>query len=403
MPLIADSVATSTLTLLFWLSLAALLYNYVGYPVLVALAARLFPAKKPSTTSLHQDDLPHVTVLIVAYNAEQHIRQRIENVLACEYPSDRIDILVASDGSDDATVQTVEALNLPHVRAIEFAERRGKTRTLVDAVRKVDSDVVLFTDATNRFEHSAIRNLARHFTNPDIGIATGRVSLINELGEPVESTYWKMEMMIRRSEMRLGIMLGASGPIYAIRRSLFVEPQRPIINDDFVLPILSQLRHGCGTVYDESACATMLSSGGLASEFRRRSRIGAGAFQSLPELSRLFRWRHARHAVAFVSHKLMRWIGPFLLVTLMATSLALSSHPFYHLCFRMQAVGYCVAVIGLMVPRRGRAAQLARIAGTFLVLNLALLTGFFRWIGHPQNVVWDPTARPVIDEVPTIQ
>ncbi|MCP4788573.1 MAG: glycosyltransferase [Fuerstiella sp.] len=291
----------------------------------------------------------------------------------------------------------------PHVRAVAFSERRGKTRTLVDAVQQVDSDVILFTDATNQFEQDSIRHLVRHFADPHTGIVTGKVALIDERGEPLESVYWDIAMMIRRSEMRLGIMLGANGPIYAIRRELFVAPTSPVINDDLVLPMLAHLRHGCGIAHDETARAYMLSSGGLTSEFRRRRRIGAGAFQSLTVLTEMFRWRHAKHAIAFTSHKLLRWIGPFLLVILLLTNLALASDPVYRLFLWTQAAAYLLAVVGLFAPNRGHATRFARIASSFLVLNLALLAGFFRWVRHPQNVVWNPTVRPAPGKTPMVQ
>jgi len=396
-------VLTTSLVFLFWSSLAVLCYNYAGYPILVFLAAKLFPADERRSATSSQEHLPRVTVLIVAYNAEHHIQERIRNVLACDYPHDRIEVLVASDGSTDATVSLVDALDHPHVRAVAFSERRGKTRTLVDAVQQVTSDVILFTDATNQFEQNSIRHLVRHFADPQIGIATGKVSLIDERGKPVESVYWKIEMMIRRSEMRMGIMLGANGPIYAIRRDLFVEPKGPVINDDFVLPMLAHLRHGCGIIHDETARAYMLSSGGLASEFQRRCRIGAGAFQSLPVLSEMLRWRHAKHAIAFTSHKLLRWIGPFLLVVLLVTSLSLSANPVYRLFFWTQAGAYLLAVVGLFAPNRGHIAGLARIASSFLILNVALLAGFFRWVGKPHNVVWNPTVRPVLGKTSMVQ
>jgi cellulose synthase/poly-beta-1,6-N-acetylglucosamine synthase-like glycosyltransferase len=398
-----EPVLTASLVVLFWSSLTVLCYNYIGYPVLVFLAAKFCRVsdKEPSTPS--PVNLPRVTVLIVAYNAEHHIRERISNVLACDYPEDRIEVLVASDGSTDATVSLVEDLGQPHVRALAFSERRGKTRTLVDAVQQVDSDVILFTDATNQFEQDSIHNLVRHFADPQIGIVTGKVALIDERGKPVESVYWNIEMMIRRAEMRLGIMLGANGPIYAIRRDLFVEPRRPVINDDLVLPMLAHLRHSCGIVHDETARGYMLSSGGLASEFRRRCRIGAGAFQSLTVLTEMFRWRHAKHAIAFTSHKLIRWIGPFLLVVLLVTSLSLAADPVYRMFFWLQAAAYSLAVAGLFAPNRGYVARLARIASSFLVLNLALLAGFLRWVRQPEKVIWNPTVRPVLGKVRTIQ
>ncbi|MCP4513039.1 MAG: glycosyltransferase, partial [Fuerstiella sp.] len=166
-------VLTTSLVFLFWSTLAVLCYNYAGYPILVFLAAKLFPAADRQSVTSSQEHLPRVTVRIAAYNAEHHIKERIRNVLACDYPHDRIEVLGASAGSTDATVSLVETMDHPHVRAVAFSERRGKTRTLVDAVQQVDSDVILFTDATNQFEQDSIRHLVRHFADPHTGIVTG--------------------------------------------------------------------------------------------------------------------------------------------------------------------------------------------------------------------------------------
>ncbi len=401
--IIAEFELTTSLVLLFWCSLAVLCYSYAGYPVLLLVAARFLSPTYRYKQECVETVLPRLTVLIVAYNAEHHIRERIKNILSCDYPSDRIEILIASDGSTDGTVSLVEELGHPNVRTLDCPQRRGKTITLVDAVRHISSDVILFTDATNHFDQDTIHNLLRHFGDPHIGIATGKVSLVDEQGEAVESVYWNMEMMLRRAEMRLGIMLGANGPIYAIRRKYFVEPNRPVINDDLVLPMLAHLRHGCGIVYDETARAYMLSSGGLTSEFRRRCRIGAGAYQSLPILMELFGWRNAKQAFAFASHKLMRWVGPFMLVILLITSVMLSTLPGYRLFSLLQATAYSLAVIGLFAPNCGCIARLARVASSFLMMNLALLTGFFRWIIQPQNVVWNPTVRPTFSRIPAVR
>ncbi len=205
---------------------------------------------------------------------------------------------------------------------------------------------------------------------------------------------------MRRSEAQLGIMLGASGAIYALRRRLFVAPRHSVINDDLVLPVLAVLRHGCDFVFDETARAFALSSSGLSGEFRRRCRIGAGAFQSLPVLREMLHWRHAKQALAFGAHKLLRWVCPFLLVALLVTNLALMSSPSYTLFIVLQAAAYGLAIAGLFAPERGLIARVARTASSFLVMNLALLIGFFRWALDPRKVTWIPTARPLLEAAP---
>ncbi len=388
--------------ILFWTSLAGLGFSYLGYPLIIYLAARRRGTADCRDARSAVEDLPDITVLITAHNAERHIGDRIANLRACDYPRDRLTIVVASDGSTDGTVRAVQRLADPRIQAISFQQRRGKAVTLVDAVRQLRSDVVVFTDASSRFDRDTLRQLARHFADPRIGLAAGHVTIVNERGLPSESLYWRSETMVRRSEARLGIMLGASGAIYAIRRRWFVEPPCPVINDDLVLPVLTHLRHGCRFVFDETARAYVSSSGGLAGEFRRRCRIGAGAFQCLPALRELFAWRHAGQALAFAAHKLLRWTCPFLLVALVATNLALASSCPYRGFLYLQGVAYLLALCGLIAPRRGRLARVAHLASSFLVMNLALLAGFFRWLVDPRNVVWNPTPRPTLGATSTI-
>jgi len=400
-----------SLVLFFWASLLGVLYTYVGYPALIWAAARIDrradrrsrddapSADEPSADEPSADELHEITVLITAHNAGAHIVERIENIQQCDYPADRLQILVASDGSTDSTVSLVKQLGLTNVRTIAYAHRRGKVATLSSAVAYVGSEVVVFTDASNRFDRDSLHRLASHFRDPEVGLVTGKVSIIDQEGHPSESLYWRSEMMVRQGEAKLGIMLGASGAIYAIRRSMFVRPQRPIINDDLVLPMLVHLKHGCRFVFDETARAYVTSVGGIRGEFVRRCRIGSGAFQCLPVLKDLLRWRNRRHAFAFASHKLLRWLCPFLLIALFCSNFALMSAEGYEAFLWIQIAAYAMAVAGLFAPRRGVIAKLSRAASSFLFMNLALLVGFLRWALNPQSVTWAPTRRPSWNQV----
>ncbi|MCC7339210.1 MAG: glycosyltransferase family 2 protein [Pirellulaceae bacterium] len=402
----------TVLSIVLWTSLAVVFYSYVGYPLLIFASSRIacrWASNAVRAVSCAAEpteaELPTVTVLIAAYNAEQQIRQRIQNLLACDYPSERLQILIASDGSTDGTVQLVREFDRANVSVIPFSQRSGKARTLVAAVEFVTSQVIVFTDAATEFESMAIRRLAEHFVDPAIGIVAGKVAILDEQGRESESLYWKSEMMVRRSEAELGLLMGVSGAVYAMRRSIFVAPRRPTINDDMVLPMLAHLKHRCKFVFEESALAYAVSSGGLKTEFRRRCRIGAGGFQSLAVLSCLFRVQHFRQAAAFTSHKLLRWVCPFLLILILACNLGLLVMPGYQRLLCIQGTAYLLAVIGLFAPNRGLLTRVARTASAFLIMNLAILAGFFQWLIHADQVLWNPTprpaTRPVLGTLPT--
>ncbi|WP_442511945.1 glycosyltransferase [Novipirellula sp. SH528] len=377
-------------------SILGLVYAYVVYPIAVILFARMIGRHDTPTTSLPSNDrdLPDITVLIAAHNAEMHLAERIENILACDYPPERLNIVVASDGSTDRTCDVVNAFNSNRVSVLAFTYRRGKAATLVAAMRSVSSPVVVFTDATTRFDEQSLRRLARHFVDPLLGVAAGQVTMVDENGAACESAYWKMENRVRRSEARLGITLGASGAIYAIRRSMFVAPSRSIINDDLVFPMLIQIRHHCRLALDPTARAYATSTGGMRSEFLRRQRIGIGAFQCLPTLRGLLSWENRRQAFAFVSHKMLRWSCPFLLVAALVSNLLLLSEPGFQILGSMQLAAYGIAAYGWATSKRGRGSRLVRLVTSFVMMNAAIGFGICRWMVRPDTVIWNPTHRP---------
>ena len=386
----------------FWLSLALVLHTYLVYPLAVRLAARRIRVRQapagrldhvPRLSPGHRE-LPPVTIVIAAHNAAQHIQRRIKNLLACDYPPDKIAVVIASDGSTDGTVRIVGRFDDPRIRVLDFPRRRGKAETLAEALDQIHGGVVVFTDASTHFEPDAIRELTGPFRDPDIGIAVGHVKIVDDRGEPSEGLYWRLESEVRRCEARLGIVLGASGAIYAMRRSVFRRPPRPVINDDLVFPLLSRLTSGSRCVFVQSAVAYTVVHRGLAGEFRRRCRIGAGAFQSLAVLGPLARPRHWRHALAFLSHKLLRWTCPWLLAVIAVSNGLLLGRPLYDALFALQIVGYVLAAVGLFARGDTLPARVTRLAASFCVMNAALLVGFGRWVVGADSVVWKPTPRP---------
>lgn len=383
-------------------SLFGLFYAYLGYPILVAIIAKKFGRNDQPMDLESSDDLPEVTVLIAAHNAEHYLSERIENIFACDYPSELVTVLVASDGSTDGTALVVSKYIERDVKLISFQQRRGKSATLVEAVKSVSTPVIVFTDATTQFDQQAIRRLAEHFTDPKVGLAAGKVTMVDGRGSASESLYWKIENRIRGWEARLGITLGASGAIYAIRRSMFVAPSRHTINDDLVLPMLVRMTHHCRVAFDPSACAFASSTGGMRAEFSRRQRIGIGAVQCLPALRHLLTWKNRWQAVAFTSHKLIRWTGPFLLVAAFVSNLILATQPVFQLLGLMQLLGYGGAAYGLVTTRQGFVSRLARAGTSFVVMNAAIGFGICRClIGH-DTVIWMPTERPTWSHIPLV-
>ena len=379
-------------SVVFWICVGAVVYAYVGYPALLAVCARLF-GKHQVTPS--EDALPTVSVVVAAHNEESVIAERVSNLLALDYPADRIEILIASDGSTDRTCDLVRQFVDDRIRLLDFRANRGKSAVLNDALSLARGEVVVMSDANTMMDPAAARRLARWFHDPSVGVVCGRLVLVDSAtGSNADGLYWKFETYLKRWEARLGALLGANGAIYAIRRSLFPELPQRIAVDDFVIPLLARLRHGCGLVYEPLAIATEETPPEMRSEFSRRSRIGAGGFQSLSLLWPLINPMQGWIAFAFLSHKVLRWICPFFLLGAAATSLVLISDPLYRGALLAQVMLYGAAVAGFFWPAFGARFRAARLPAMFAAMNLALLAGFFLWASGRQGGVWRRTARP---------
>lgn len=374
--------------------MAAILHAYVVYPWLIVWMARRGQGRIAPPFSFSATNCPRVSVLISAYNAETSIRERIQNLVACDYPTDRMKILIASDGSTDRTVENARDSHAPNLTVLDFKDRRGKTATLIRSMAMIDSDVVIFSDATSHFSADAIRNLSRHFEDPSVGIVSGSIRMLTETGVNAEGLYWKIESTVRRSEAKLGVVTGVSGAIYAIRRSMFVEPTRPTINDDMLFPILAKHKHRCKFVFDEAAIAEVIVPQGMLTEFRRRRRIGLGALQSLPLLFPVLWASDGLSAFALFSHKILRWAVPFALIVLLVSNLLLLGSMAFQAILAIQLLSFCAALLGLIRASSKAWIRWFAVATSFYMMNFALAIGFLDWLFASQNVVWEPTQRP---------
>lgn len=396
---------TTLLVVMLWGSLTLMFYTFVGYPLIVHAIARwqcrsddLSSLESVEGVSIHGDEtLPNVLVLIAAHNAEPHVAQRICNLLSCDYPEDRLRVLVASDGSSDGTADAVRQYEDGRVDVLDFQERRGKAMTLMRAIDQLpdafSDHVLVFTDVTTKFASDALRRLGRHFADPSIGLVSGHVQITDQSGMPAESLYWKCEMSLRRCEAALGILSGASGAIYAVRRSLFVHTRMPVVNDDLLFPMLVGLVHGVGVRWDQQARAFASTGDGWRAEFSRRRRIGSGAWQCIRVLGQHGHWWRVKQTWAFVSHKLLRWTSGVWMLTALVSAAVLSAESLYLVIWVMQIALYAMAAAGLVAKSDHVGHRLMRLATSFTLMNVALLCGVIQGMVRPNNAVWQPTKR----------
>jgi cellulose synthase/poly-beta-1,6-N-acetylglucosamine synthase-like glycosyltransferase len=383
---------TTALEIAFWVCIALIVYAYALYPIVVWALARIF-GQAPVSDIRADSDLPSVSLLIAAHNEETVIARRVDNALALDYPPDRFEVVIASDGSSDATARIVREFADQRVRLLDSPIRRGKATVLNAAFRHVRGDIVVLSDANTFTDPEALRRIVRWFADPKVGSVCGRLVLTDPAtGRNVDSLYWRYETFLKVCEARLGGLLGANGAIYAIRRSSFVGIWNDTIVDDFVIPLVTRLRNSCDIVYDSTAVAYEETPHDFSAEFRRRSRIGAGGFQSIVRLRALLAPRHGWIAFTFFSHKVLRWLCPFLLIGAFVTNLALLHEPLYRLTMAAQLLGYLFSLLGLATGTRAAFKPL-RLATMFTAMNAALLVGFWRWVSGGQQGLWQRTAR----------
>src|SRR6516225_6922054 len=321
---------------LFWIAFALLLYLYVGYPALAWVRAQCCPRPRPRR--LPPADYA-VTVIVVAHNEEDRIRPRLDNLLALDYPKDKLEILLASDGSTDGTVARACEYNEADVRIRPFAARRGKAAVLNDVVPSARGEIVVLADARQRFEPGAIRALVRNFADPRVGAVSGEL-----IGTPASggatlgkgaAFYWRYETFIRRSESRASSTVGATGAIYAIRRRLFEPIPRDTILDDVLIP-LRIVRAGYRVKLESAARAYDETPGTERGEFIRKVRTIAGTFQLFSRERWLFNPFRNRLWFETWSHKQLRLAVPVLQLLLLAANVGLANRFSYRLFLAAQ-------------------------------------------------------------------
>lgn len=371
----------------FWTAAALLAYTYVGYPLLVGVWSRLRP--RPTRLRSHT---PTVSIIVVACNEAECIRQKVDNLLALDYPPERVEVIVASDGSDDATVERAETASSNRVHVIEFRQRRGKSAVLNDVVPRARGDIIVLADARQRFEARALRALVAHFADPAVGAVGGELVLVDthahgaEIGQGV-GAYWRYEKFIRRHESRVDSTVGASGALYALRRELFAPLPPDTILDDVLIP-MRVVRQGYRVLFEAQARAYDRTAPTARAEFRRKVRTLAGNFQLfLAQPWLLSPWSN-RIWLQTVSHKALRLLAPPLLALALLTSAALAYQMLYAVLFAAQAAFYTAALLGFRLRHRARKPFLFNLPYTFCVLNWATVVGLVRWATGKQSVLW---------------
>jgi cellulose synthase/poly-beta-1,6-N-acetylglucosamine synthase-like glycosyltransferase len=378
------------LELTWWVALVLIAYVYLGYPAVLLLLSRWRKVQSP----LRRDDIePTVSLIIAAHNEEQVIAQKLENSLALNYPKDKLEIIIVSDGSSDETAGIAQKYRSRGVRLVELLQNLGKASAQNEAVKLASGDILLFTDANVTLGRDSIRRVVRHFQDSTVGCVVGRVTYINEEETGIsegEGFYWRYELFLRRKESQLENLVAGSGPIFAVKRMLF-EPLDPAISEDFFLPMKAAIK-GYRTVYEpEAVSSERLFQVSPHDMFKTRVRTITLDTRSVFLCRAILNpFRYPLYAWGLISHKLLRWLIPYFLIVLFAVNLLLSGHPFYNLALALQIVFYVLALAGYLWQRKSNPPRILSIPFSFCLVNLAALVGVVYFVMGKKAGSWVP-------------
>lgn len=375
----------------FWSALCLIFYVYFGYPVILAVWSRCCPSP------VNRDDiLPDTTLLICAYNEDEVIEEKILNSLEIDYPEEKLCIAIASDGSTDDTNSIVEKYTGKRLALYAYKERTGKVGAILQTVPQLTSEIIVFSDANTMYDPSALRTLMRNFNDPSVGGVSADVVLLNDetnFGES-ESAYYRYERWIQQKESEVGSIIGADGGMYAIRRELFKPPSPNIILDDFVISMNVALQ-GKRLVYDAEAKGYEKSTISHVTEFLRKSRVIAGAVQALKQAEGVPGPSHKGLFFSFVSHKMLRWLVPAMLLAMLLSNFYIVVHGgslVYQLFLALQLAFYLFAFAGLVIGGESK-TPIIGIPFYFCLVNGAALYGLYKGCLNKQPVTWKKFSR----------
>jgi cellulose synthase/poly-beta-1,6-N-acetylglucosamine synthase-like glycosyltransferase len=374
--------------IIFWLSVIALGYTYVGYPLLLWGVSYLRPRaiKRDAYT-------PTVSVIITAYNEERDLRDKLGNTLALDYPQDKLEIIVASDCSSDRTDDIARDFATRGVRLYRQPTRAGKTAAQNAAVELAQGDIVLFSDATTLYAPDVLRVIAPDFADAEVGCVAGRLIYVDpsetSVGQGAKS-YWGYETFLKRHESRVWSLIGASGCLYAVRRSAYV-PLYPEACSDFIIAT-KMVEQNLRAVYEPDAVCTEETNNRGDQELRMRVRVITQTYTDL--------WRHRHmlnparsgfYAVQLLSHKVMRYLVPlFLAVALLASVVLTPQSIFYAIIFLAQLSFYTLAALGWLMERAGHKNKLLALPHYFMLANLACVIAAYKFLRGERFARWEP-------------
>lgn len=382
--------------IVFWTCLALVVYMYAGYPVLLFLMGSLRRAKPTPKAN----KLPRVSLIISAYNEEDVIREKIQNSLALEYPKDRLEIVVASDGSTDRTTAIAGEFKDARLKIFDLP-RRGKNGTLNVVIPETRGDVILFTDANGKFQKDALTAMMRHFADKNVGCVCGELIYLEADDNAVANgynIYWRYDQQLKRLESRLACLLGANGSIFAIRKNLYRTLDGAVSND-MVLPIQIAAQ-GYEVVYEPESISREAGSKDAAEELGRRSRIvGRGIRGVGYVMPDILKGRRVLLLWELLSRKLLRYLTPALLGGLLVSNAFLTTG-LYRWTLAGQILFYGAALLSMALRKVGLHIPGLSLPHYFVLGNVAAAMGWWKVLAGRELTKWETVARTYDAQIP---
>lgn len=369
---------------LFVVSLGFVLYTYVAYPLWIGfLALRAPRGETPEPLCW-----PALAVLVPAYNEGRCIAEKINNILASDYPAP-LRIVVVCDGQGDDTAERARAAGGDRVEVVVLAQRRGKMAAINRGFELIDEEVVILTDADTLFAPDAVRHLVTPLADPRVGAVSGSVALVDETTGFAKGLgmYQRYECWLRRNESASGSAIGVSGALFAMRRTCFRALPEDTILDDVALPF-EAMRRGFTIKYEGSARAFERASGNPRQEYARKRRTLAGNVQLLARYADLLLPLHHGVSLRFWSHKVFRLIVPYALFGIFIGSFGLSGQVLVA-ALTLQTVFYGLALLAATFPARRVLSSLGSLPYAFCTLNWAAVAGAYAYLSEQQKGAWE--------------
>ena len=392
----------TTLKILFWICLILCVYTYVGYGILLYLLVLLkrLVKGKPQQMALPADSqLPDVAFMVCAYNEQDVVEMKMQNIRELDYPKDKLHVIWVTDGSSDNTNEYLKAY--PDVKIVFSPERRGKTAALNHGISQVKSEITVMTDANTMVNREAIREIVRCMQDPQVACVAGEKRVLSrhegEIAAEGEGLYWKYESTLKRLDSELYSAMGAAGELNAIRTKLYEPMPETALLDDFVMS-MRMIEQGYKITYTSDAYAMEYGSANLEEESKRKRRIAAGGLQSSWWLRSMMNpFKNFVVAFQFVSHRVLRWsITPIAMMALIPLNVALvmmKAGTVYTIIWILQILFYLAAFSGYQLEQRGRKNKLLYVPYYFLFMNVNVFRGMHYLRTHQGGGTWEKAKR----------